>query len=114
MEAMNHLNVFAVDIPMIWSRLLRSRPGGELIPYHPDSFPYCIALQLEGLAGVNRISWEEEPGLFRSFGPKFNLLFFMKVSRGFFTPYCGGFAPNLERLATGLVSRETKPRPGNP
>jgi hypothetical protein len=47
MEAMNHLNVFAVDIPMIWSRLLRSRPGGELIPYHPDSFPYCIALQSE-------------------------------------------------------------------
>jgi hypothetical protein len=36
MEEMNHVNVFAVDIPMIWSRLPGMRPGWELIPYHPD------------------------------------------------------------------------------
>jgi len=44
---MNHLNVFVVDVPMIWSRLRGAGLAGELIPYQFDSFPYCIALQSE-------------------------------------------------------------------
>jgi len=65
------LNVFVVDVPMILVTV-----AGEPAWQGTDSVSFPIHFRIvsrcnrKGLIEVNRTSWEEEPGLFRSFDPK--------------------------------------------